>query len=326
MRRSIGKRQIVSVTVDGHRLSGTFHLPPCQGGSPPSRRTLPGVLFLNPGVLPRSANGDSAVYWAESLALAGYSAFRFDLPGLGDSDGEPPSEVIDFQHLVNAGHYGPVVSALVKELAARFSMPGIIVVGHCAGAVSALYAAPETPEIKGLVLLDPYFFLQREITSRNLLCVWQMKMIRRLEEADLGAKDTLREQHRGLRIFSYTSRAYDRLKSFRLLLRRNKLPKNANLPLIRCWNRLVSAGLPMLVLKAPALAPKVGEFDYLGYLQSTLPANSVVTANRIEGTNHSFAEGTGKEEVRRHIEQWLRTGNPAAQGKQSLPAYALQVN
>jgi pimeloyl-ACP methyl ester carboxylesterase len=225
--------------------------------------------------------------------------------------------VIDFQHLVNAGGYGPLVSALVKDLTARFALKGMVVVGHCAGAVSAIYAAPETEEIRGLVLLDPYFFLQGEITSRNVLSRWQMRIIRRLEEADLDTHPGLRKQPGGLRLFSYINRGYDRLKHFRLLLRSNKLPKNANMPLIRCWNRLVAAGLPMLILRAPTLAAKVGEFSYLRYLQSNLPADSQVITKEIEGTNHSFADSIGKEAVLSHMYHWLRTANPATQAEGS---------
>ena len=115
-----------------------------------------GVVFLNHGFLPRTAPGDSAVYWADSFASCGYPSFRFDLPGLGDSDGDVPAQMLDF---INAGGYAPVLSATVKELVERFNLSGIVIMGHCAGAVTALYtAAAATKECKGLVLTGSVLF------------------------------------------------------------------------------------------------------------------------------------------------------------------------
>jgi hypothetical protein len=68
----------------------------------------------------------------------------------------------------------------------------------------------------------------------------------------------------------------------------------------------------MLVLKAPALKtrglkPRIGEFDYLGYLQSKANPRNRVSIEFVEGTNHSFADRRGREAVRQNIEQWLKT-------------------
>jgi|SRR5271165_3519677 len=299
MLTAIDGREAISVTVGDLRLRGTYHMVASaerlDSGNPglkphtpgPKAKTL-GVLFLNPGFTPRAALGDSAVYWCECLTASGYPCFRFDLPGLGDSDGEPPAQILDF---INKGGYAPALSSLVKALVERYSLAGMVVVGHCAGAVTALFAAPLTKECAGLVLTDPYFFLPHERAR-----FW-------IE---------LRNWSSLTRVGAAVSTMYYALRHIRLLVGRNRPPRNANLPLLRCWNQLASAGLPMLVLKAPALKsrglkPRIGEFDYLAYLQSMASPRSRVSIGFIEGTKHSFADKKGRTGVRENIEQWLNT-------------------
>jgi pimeloyl-ACP methyl ester carboxylesterase len=293
MNTAIDGRQAISVTVGGLCLRGTYHT--VSSKSTPSGNCV-GLLFLNPGFTPRAALGDSAVYWCDSLARLGYPCFRFDLAGLGDSDGEAPPQILDF---INKGGYAAAVSALIKALVERYALAGMLLAGHCAGAVTAIFAAPLTKECVGLVLTDPYFFLPQDRTR-----FW-------LE---------LRSWSTWSRIGAMVSSIYYMLRHLRLLIGRNRPPRNANLPLLRCWNQLSSAGLPMLVLKAPALKssglkPRIGEFDYLGYLQSIASPRNRVSIQLIEDTNHSFADKHGRTAVRENIEQWLKHFSQAPRGR-----------
>lgn len=294
MNGAIETRELITVDVGGVCLRGTHHRA-SDGGSGSlaglGTTNRVGVLFLNHGFLPRAAPGDSAVYWADRFAQCGYPCFRFDLPGLGDSDGDVPAQMLDF---INAGGYAPALSATVKELVERFHLSGIVIMGHCAGSVTALYTAAASKECRGLVLTDPYFFLPRERTKiREELSRWS-------SWSRLGAQ---------------VSNIYYCLKYIRLLLRRNRPPRNANLALLRCWNQLASAGMPMLVMKAPSLKaqgikPRLGEFDYLGYLEGLSGRGSRIAIKFIEGTDHSFADGVGRTAIRQHTEQWLNTYFP----------------
>ena len=292
MLTAIDGREAITVVAGGLHLRGTYHtvssaVSADSGATAPKAKTL-GVLFFNPGFTPRSALGDSAVYWCEHLTAGGYPCFRFDLPGLGDSDGDAPGQILDF---INRGGYASAVSSLVKALAERYALSGIVVVGHCAGAVTALFAAPHTKECAGLVLTDPYFFLPQERAR-----FW-------IE---------LRNWSSWSRVGAAVSTIYYVVRHIRLLVVRNRPPRNANLPLLRCWSQLSSAGLPILVLKAPALKarglkPRIGEFDYLGYLQQRASPRDRVSVEFIEGTNHSFADRKGRAAVGENIERWLNT-------------------
>jgi pimeloyl-ACP methyl ester carboxylesterase len=262
-----------------------------KGSFPKPTENLTGIVFLNPGFLPRAGHADSAVHWADSFAKAGYPAFRLDMPGLGDSDGEVPLKLLDF---INAGGYASLVSAAIKELVERFNLSGVAIVGLCAGSVSALYTAAATRECRGVVILDPYFFLSYERTKlREEFSRWSSWS----------------------RIGALVSDIYDRARYLRLLLRRSKLPRNANLPLLRAWNKLASAGVPILVfkapgLKAPDLKPRVGEFDYLSYLRSVSHRTARIEIKLVPGANHSFADETGRNAVRYETEGWMRTYFP----------------
>jgi pimeloyl-ACP methyl ester carboxylesterase len=276
-------RELLTVAFGGLRLRGTYHYADVSEAAAPRPRI--GVLLPNSGVLPRAATGNSAVYWADSFAKCGYPAFRFDLEGLGDSDGHAPARVLDFLARANSGDYAPQISAIAKNIADRFDLSAVVLLAHCGGTVSAIYAAAVSLEIKGLVLLDPYFHLQ----------------IFNLERGSAAVQE-------------------------------NGLPSNANLPLIACWNQLVARDVPILALTAPSFRAKGAEFDYLGYLQTPLDRERRIIVQSIENTPHSFAEGPGKEGVRKHSEQWLREFFPLTSrqaAKQSLdchqPAYVSQA-
>jgi pimeloyl-ACP methyl ester carboxylesterase len=271
-------RQLITLHGLGGLVRGTHHQ--AEGASTERERT--GILILNSLSPTRAAAGDSAVYWADSFAKSGYPTFRIDMPGFGDSDGNPPPELLTF---INSGGYGPIASALMRELSEQFGLSGVIVVGLCAGAVSALYTAGASKQCRGLVLLDPYFHLP--LPARSWL--WQ-KLTGRISRTALGRLVT---------------RGYDRFTDLRLSLRRNPMPENANLPLLRCWKMVASARLPILLLKAPTTKPRGEEFDYLKYICEQAGSNSRVVVKVVEGAGHTFSNRVGRDGVRQVAEGWL---------------------
>jgi pimeloyl-ACP methyl ester carboxylesterase len=278
MNEAIETRELITLHGLGGIVRGTYHK--AYGASSNAERT--GILILNSLSPTRAAAGDSAVYWADSFAKSGYSTFRIDMPGFGDSDGNPPPELLKF---INSGGYGPIASSLMRELSEQFGLSGVIVVGLCAGAVSALYTAGASKDCRGLVLMDPYFHLP--LPARPWL--WQ-KLTGRISRTALGRA---------------ISSGYDRVTDLRLYLRRNPMPENTNFPLLRCWKTVAPTGLPILLLKAPTTKPRGEEFDYVKYICEQAGGNSRVLVKVVEGAGHTFSNRVGREGVRQVTEIWL---------------------
>jgi pimeloyl-ACP methyl ester carboxylesterase len=296
MDQAIEGRELITLAGRGVIVRGTFHRPlTSSSGSEPGAgtRNRIGVVFLNSLSLPRAATGDSAVYWAESFANHGYPSFRLDLPGLGDTAGDIPLELLNF---INAGGYASITAAKIEELVERFDLSGVVVVGHCAGTVSAIYAAAASAgKCKGLVLLDPYFHVPQAIRPkvRQGLSNWALES----------------------RIGGAVGSIYDRVRDVLLILRGNAPPRNANFGLLSRWKEVASPGLPILFLKAPArkapgTKPRVGEFDYLKYVLGLAGRKNKVVVELMEGTDHSFANRRGRAAVRRHTMSWLTSHFP----------------
>jgi len=291
MLQAIESRELITLDRFGPVVQGTYHRPN-DGDSASGNKKRIGVLFLNSLSLPRAATGDSSVYWADRFAASGYPCFRIDLPGLGDSDGELPQDLLGF---INSGGFESAAAQKAREIAETFNLSGVILLGHCAGAVSALLAAAKCRECKGLILLDVYFHLPQAVRPviRRKMSDWALKS----------------------RLGRLASNVYHQLREIRLRMRGNRLPENANFPLIKCWKELALTGLPILILKAPArramgAKARTGEFDYLEHVLKIAGPRSQVTVKFAEGTDHSFANRLGRKAVEQHTEDWLKSNFP----------------
>ncbi|MGC1870105.1 MAG: alpha/beta fold hydrolase [Acidobacteriaceae bacterium] len=258
-----------------------------------------GLLFLGGLSATRASNGDSAVYWADVFAQRGYPSVRLDLPGFGDSDGNPPTEALEY---VNAGGYASILSSAIEQLVAQFNLAGVVIVGHCTGTVSAIYAAAASGTCRGLVLMDPLFFLPPTKLSkfRRDLHTWILRF----------------------HLDKLLTQLYDRTKEALLLLRRKAAPSNANLPLLRCWKKLTATGLPILILKASgrktaSTKTRMGEFDYVEYVVELAARKSDISVHVAEGAHHSFANRLGRAAVQQHTEAWLSMHFPITERESS---------
>lgn len=292
MMQEMNCRELITLQGDPFPIHGTWHRARNVVSGVRKRKPV-GIVFLNSLSLPRAATGDSSVEWADALAECGYPSFRVDLPGLGDSDGHLPSDLLNF---INSGGFAAAATSIAKQITQRFDLAGVVLAGHCAGAVSALLAAANAPECKGLVLMDVYFHLPQAVRPkfRRILSDWALR----------SAPGRV------------ASNLYDRLRKLRLQFKAANLPENANLPLLRCWKQVASGGQPILMLKAPArkavgTKPRAGEFDYLAYALKTAGPQGRVSIRFAEGTDHSFANRLGRAAVRREMAIWLDSYFPS---------------
>lgn len=151
-------RHVIYHNFDGLRLVGTYHEPQSgvDGGAQPVASS--GVLLLNAGPAPRAGNSDMSVAICDRLAESGYPAFRFDLPGLGDSEGPSPTDIPTYWNDVLHGRNDAAATSLVDHVVQTYGLRSLAVGGLCAGAVTAIrLAASRSPILRGLILLEPNF-------------------------------------------------------------------------------------------------------------------------------------------------------------------------
>ena len=322
-------RRCVEIQVEGLRLRGTFHQPSTRPGSlttsePDAEKT--GILLFNSGFLPRSAQGDLLAHLADKIAAAGFPAFRFDLPGLGDSEGDLPEDAVTFVRSVERGVLGPYASALAAKLVRVHGLEKIIVGGLCGGGITALFGAAASKSkgnrIGGVLMLDPIFNLvqvqELQSKKKSRASRWKESWLIRMK----AVYEELRISILSQRLSAPLQKIYSRMKAARNSHRptgarplSQSLPKEANLKLIRNFERLMTTRLPMLVINAQDPRRAGDSFDYLEYILRN--DRGRVDCRKIEGTNHSFLEGNGPKAVQEVTDEWLKANFAA--GRSTRP-------
>lgn len=129
---------------DDARLFGILTLP-----SEPQQHAqkLPVFVFLSSGFMHRVGPRRLYVRLARTLAQIGFSSFRVDLAGRGESPGRP--ELRNEQAL--KADYKEIVSVLE----ARLGPSQLVLAGLCSGADNAVVLAQADERVIGLLLMDP---------------------------------------------------------------------------------------------------------------------------------------------------------------------------
>ncbi|GAA5160718.1 hydrolase 1, exosortase A system-associated [Viridibacterium curvum] len=122
------------------RLVGTVH-PPAGGARGP------GVVFVTGGMQTRAGSHRGFISLARVLAASGFPVLRFDLPGLGDAEGE----VRDF-----ADNADVIQAAMDALIAAVPGTERVVLWGLCDGASAAALFARDAPRVAGLFLVNPW--------------------------------------------------------------------------------------------------------------------------------------------------------------------------
>jgi hypothetical protein len=127
---------VVFPNRSGHRLFGMLH--PSRIGEP--RET--GVILLSPGIKSRIAPHRLYVKLADRFTGMGFSVFRFDYHGLGDSEGEVHERnLADFYGSIQKGRYVDDTLAAMDWMEREQGIRSFIMGGLCGGALTGLFAA-----------------------------------------------------------------------------------------------------------------------------------------------------------------------------------------
>ena len=220
-------RRIERVRADGIDLVGTLHEPVQTVGDV-------GFLFLNAGHVPREGHAGVMARVADRLADLGFPAWRFDLPGLGDSPGGVPVRLEDFFQRVHDGMFVEPATTLVRRLASPGGVRRIVLGGLCGGAATGIFVADREPgAVAGLVALEAEFSRPGEEDPRSL---W----------------GKLASRGSWLRLLTGHSRMSSPflVRAGRHVLGPWLLPPLTNRKLVSCYQAVVARGIPVLVMMA----------------------------------------------------------------------------
>ena len=78
-----------------------------------------------------------------------------------------------------------------------------------------------------------------------------------------------------------------------------------NAPLIQCWQRVQATGLPMLVMAAPG-----SDREFIKQALFPLSSRRQMSIVDMDGTNHLFTAGDGKERAIEEAERWMCSSYP----------------
>lgn len=115
--------------------------------SVPHHPTARGVLIVVGGPQYRAGSHRQFTLLCRALAAAGIPAMRFDVRGMGDSEGETRT----FEDISSDMH-----AATDRFFAELPALQEVVIWGLCDAASAALINAHHDPRIKGLVLLNPW--------------------------------------------------------------------------------------------------------------------------------------------------------------------------
>jgi pimeloyl-ACP methyl ester carboxylesterase len=125
----------------GEQLFGILHRPRVQ------KHSDLGIVFCHPISWEKQFSYRAYSQFSRHLADAGYTSFRFDAAGFGDSDGEFVDATVNSQ-------VQDVIDAL-EWLRDAAGCKRFVLIGARLGAAIAALTAIETPAVEGLVLVSP---------------------------------------------------------------------------------------------------------------------------------------------------------------------------
>jgi pimeloyl-ACP methyl ester carboxylesterase len=151
------------------------------------------MLLLNVGSNHHVGPHRMYVTLSRELAALGFSAFRFDVAGLGDSrtpPGAPENSLYSERSILD-------VEQAMTFLARTIDAAKFVLLGVCSGAYLAFHTTVKDPRVSGQILVNPQTFEWREGDSLELKIKKQSFKATRYYRRALFEKDTWMRLYRG---------------------------------------------------------------------------------------------------------------------------------
>ncbi len=280
---------------DGLGVVATHH--------PPARPSQVAVLFTSFGQVPRCGHGGLATRMCRQIAAEGVHGFRVDLPGLGDSQGELPEDSDAWRMAVRDGSMLNSLLGAIKHVAERFGIEKFLVGGHCAAALTAIYAHLVDPRIVGLILLEPEFFAgapQLTESAPDDQGLIAGAVTHACQVGKTLARRVLASQSLLWRLAPVPQQAIREAMTVRR--------RNMNTKLAAAWQGVVDKQIPALVITAEG---RLHEVFFLRAHEAALRtandgAGRWVQQTRIPETNHGFTTGGAMGKIEATVRDWVR--------------------
>jgi len=165
---------VVFSNKEGLNLFGVLHRP----GAENDRKIC--ILLLSPGVKMRV--GPHRLYnkMTEDLVELGFTVFRFDFAGLGDSEGEIDESLLaDFYSTVQLGRYVDDTRAAMDWIQETLNVERFILSGLCGGAITGLLTGPRDFRVEALIGLGiPVILDSSQVDHTRYITEGQVKRLK----------------------------------------------------------------------------------------------------------------------------------------------------
>lgn len=249
----------------------------------PEQSAATGVLVIVGGPQYRAGSHRQFTSLARQLARDGVPAMRFDVRGMGDSDGEQRSfDALDEDIRAAIDHFMEQAPGLRQ----------VVLWGLCDGASAAMLYAPTDARVAGLALLNPWARTDDGLARATIKHYYR----RRLFAPELWRKICSGR-------FSVTGAARSALQ----LLRRARTTSAASLPQ-RLHTALAAYRGPVLLMLSGA---DLTAQEFAG-LADTAPewrallAAPRVTVRRLAGADHTCSRPAWQDQVAHWSSEWVR--------------------
>lgn len=150
----------IRIELEGRSLNGILH----QADS-----SKIGVLIIVGGPQYRVGSHRQFIHLARDLASMGLPSMRFDITGMGDSEGDKKA----FDQLDQD------IAAAVSSFCQESELERVVLWGLCDGASAALIYAPQDQRIAGLVLANPWLENTQAKAKSDLLDYYLRRLFSR---------------------------------------------------------------------------------------------------------------------------------------------------
>jgi dienelactone hydrolase len=260
---------------------------------------VPFVVIINAGIVHRVGPNRLYVDIARALSARGYSALRFDLLGLGDSD--PLTR--------NVSLTGAAISDIktaLDFLEATYAAKAFVLCGLCAGADYGMLTTFDDARVVGSVLIDPS--VRR--TRRGKALHYGRRL---LHPATWGAMLTLRHQLWRRALGWQRGAAVARVAQAQS--EQQEAPQLTEAEVRASIERVIARGVELMLVFTGGVNQV---YNYRTQLFDLLPGLDFRDQLRLEfmpRTDHTAGDAAGRARLLRSIGDWINQCFPGKPGK-----------